>query len=939
MSEENEFKSNTDNEHFQNNANHCIWKILKNDPRAGANAASRVDLTFAATDPLSEIVWSPSKGLRIQCADSSFADQSSYLFRDVGPSCMVLSPPQSVTGGRLTADEPVGDVLVKPIAVICTNSDIAATYASTMNPTTDSGVNPECKVYEENDIGAGSSGNKEEMNTSERAPNLSNDQNENLANDWEKSTGGDQAKIGTDQISGTTGNKFSAISGHVDQRPFDALLLQSDEAKPTMERNPSPGRPSIGGVDIGTGKKAVVEDDLHATVEPIIPGANVTSSGKSPLEKSESSAENDIQPVNCNAACPATSGVIANEIKNKSHDKKMILLCDKILPVMHSPCNSRINMSRNKGKEKSLSDGDANVRLSKEENDSQSSVESCNSTEFFPKGKKRPNFQQQLILGSKRVKKKHVEETSGSKSYVKKDISFINWISNMVKGLSHSIQNGSNTLAVTLANRDYHDLRRPDEKLVTCKMSQDPGPKNTGFKSIFQSMYCSSLKNVGTRTFRQEGEGSEDLEPSNMVQGIDATPITCCAEKNSSSEACTRRYDAGPSSQPMIIHANIFNSQESSKNNPVEDENCSILGLIKEKETMASNSSSSRQNTNNTENIDSTAPSERKEADNICLGRDAPGNMWITRFSPKSTAPLVISDHLDERYESQVHINDCHKHISYMKKNCRIEETREQPANATEAFTGLHEDKDNNVHNNFNSLSSSPGFRNSVLMTSMFARRFGAIKHTTPTNKADCTSQVVLFCLFCGTRGHQLCDCSEIAEGELEDLQKNMNSYGELEGSPCICIKCFQTNHWAISCPTSISKRKHEWEVKPLVNDCILSGEHLIPSIEGSSRFLSGKAGLILSGGTINDGSDHQANQNINLKRKLNEKTTFKIGCSASFKKQCSSSSEENKFKGNPITSPSRLTGRQISHIPKGIFDAVKKLRLSRTDILRDRNT
>lgn len=51
------------------------------------------------------------------------------------------------------------------------------------------------------------------MNTSERAPNLSNDQNENLANDWEKSTGGDQAKIGTDQISGTAGNKFSSISG------------------------------------------------------------------------------------------------------------------------------------------------------------------------------------------------------------------------------------------------------------------------------------------------------------------------------------------------------------------------------------------------------------------------------------------------------------------------------------------------------------------------------------------------------------------------------------------------------------------------------------------------------------------------------------------------------------------------------------------------------
>ncbi|MQI72083.1 hypothetical protein EI017_25330, partial [Escherichia coli] len=35
------------------------------------------------------------------------------------------------------------------------------------------------------------------------------------------------------------------------------------------------------------------------------------------------------------------------------------------------------------------------------------------------------------------------------------------------------------------------------------------------------------------------------------------------------------------------------------------------------------------------------------------------------------------------------------------------------------------------------------------------------------------------------------------------------------------------------------------------------------------------------------------------------------------------------------MTSPSRLAERQISHVPKGIIDAVKKLRLSRTDILK----
>lgn len=80
-------KPKTDSELFLNNANQCDWKNLKNDSCAGANAASRADMTLATTDPLSELVWSSDKGLSLKCADSSFADKNSSLFRDVGPSC------------------------------------------------------------------------------------------------------------------------------------------------------------------------------------------------------------------------------------------------------------------------------------------------------------------------------------------------------------------------------------------------------------------------------------------------------------------------------------------------------------------------------------------------------------------------------------------------------------------------------------------------------------------------------------------------------------------------------------------------------------------------------------------------------------------------------------------------------------------------------------
>ncbi|XP_058778434.1 uncharacterized protein LOC131652558 isoform X2 [Vicia villosa] len=530
-------KAKTDSELFMNNANECDWKIFKSESCAGANAASRADMKLATTDPLSEIVWSPEKGLSLKCAD-----KNSSLFRVVGPSCyMVLSPPQSVTYCNSITQE--------PIAVACVDRGNADTMS-------DSDVKPDSKVGEENNI--------------------------------------------------------------------------------------------------GKGKKVVeIEDDLHTVVEPIFeyrgsgdPRTNLASSSRNPLGEFESSAENDIRNVDAEAACAATCGVIVKEIKNETQDNEMVLLSDKVLPVSHSPCNSGIRAAENKGKEKFLSDGDANVRLSMD-SESNSSVESCNSARFFSTGKKRRNFQQQkLVIGSKRVKN-NAEETSGSKSYVKQESSFNNWISSMVKGLSQTIQNDSNTLALRNANADHHNARF-EEKLITCRTNQDPEPKNTGFRSIFQSMYGPTLKKVGTRRFHREGESNEDFEPSNMVHGINATPITCFPDNNSLAErhfqsnkfeASTDRYDAGPS-QPNIEPLNYFNSKESRKNKQLGNENCSNMDLSKDKEEMASNSSSARQNTNDSDNIDSNAPSGRKETENIDHRRDNPGSLWLTRFAPKSTSPL-----------------------------------------------------------------------------------------------------------------------------------------------------------------------------------------------------------------------------------------------------------------------------------------------------------
>lgn len=746
------------------------------------------------------------------------------------------------------------------------------------------------------------------------------------------------------------------VTGQIDRMQFHNSLPQADEAKPTMEHNPLPRNNTSGGGDIGVGNLAF-EIDVFSTKAPITqykdsgaPGTNLTPSNRGPFEKPESTAEKDLQAFNQEAACGATSKVPvskSDEIENKYQDDEVMLQSAKNLPVLHSSSSSRIHMFRNKGKEKALSDGDINVNSSpEEEEDSHESVESCNSAGHFSTGKRKLNFEQQLMVGSKRVKKQ-IHDTSVPKSLVKQDSSFMNWISNMMKGFSHPIQEATNALAYP-----NHSHGWPDQKFVTVNRNRDLEPKNTGFQSIFQSIYSPSLKHLA--------EDSKNFDLGNKAHAVDAIPITCCAENDilyrqslhsDDFEGSRRRNEAGPSSQPI----NFVNSHECSKNNSRENINCSKLDLSKEKEGMISNSSSAREKTNISENIDSSAMSERKKGDKIRLRSGTVGNLWITRFFPKPAAQLKISDHVIQSGGTQVHSTGCsmlphsHKQIAHSSR-CKTEENMEQSADEArelqnfstnrEASTGTMNDKvdnDQTSMHKFNPVSPAPRFRNPEPMASMFARRLDAIKHITPSNRTDITGRENITCFFCGTKGHQLRDCSEIARNELHDIVKRVNSFVKLEELPCICLKCFQPNHWAVSCPTSISRGKQELEADALVNDCSPSAIQFNVGHGESPKLPTGnEEDLLISGCAINDELESQAKGSLNSVLKSNQAITHeKTGSNASVKKHFGTNLEESNLKENPMRPSTYLLERQISDIPAKIFEAVKELRLSRTDILK----
>lgn len=93
-----------------------------------------------------------------------------------------------------------------------------------------------------------------------------------------------------------------------------------------MEENPSPSKHCNGDIDTGIVNQVVeIEDGLYTMVEHTIEckgssalGTNLISSGISPSQKLESTAENDLQTFNYEATCAATSAVLVSKFSENN---------------------------------------------------------------------------------------------------------------------------------------------------------------------------------------------------------------------------------------------------------------------------------------------------------------------------------------------------------------------------------------------------------------------------------------------------------------------------------------------------------------------------------------------------------------------------------------------------------------------------------------------
>lgn len=954
-----------------NYSNHCIQRRLNNHLGAGANAGSSRGMTFVTTDPLSELVWSPQKGPSLKCADCSFSDKKSSLLWDAGPSNVVFSSaPPMISAVRCSNDKLMNENnnMIKSHMGFYVKSDVGDRHTSARCPTNNAAIKPVSGPSPEQKTGTG--GHMEETSTILQL----SVQHANKNDDLSRPKGEVTCDLNTIQAD----EAAEAIEDNL-KNFLDVLKPNVAQTEPLFE-NPAGGYCDANSENQTSKIEINLMSDIHAknkteacddalksqTVPPkrreepasFTEGENdrkiksTDSSNIRCMEKLESTAENDLQihigENGCDAASKSVATEFAHEGKRCSQQEKARFR-EKLASGKYSAKNSGIQKYERKGKEKALSDGNLSM-MSKEADDSYESVESCNGTGLFSTGKRRWNFEQQMIAGSKRAKMQ-IRETLESTSFVKQDSSFVNWIGNMMKGFLKLKEDEAPSVSLTLA---YPTNGGPDHDTIATTRNKNPGCRTVGFQSIFQSIYCPQrrIQDVTTSNDKchKEVELPNDIFNPNPVNchGNFTKQFTISDERNTES---TFGNGVLLETQPKISSVNFAASQENKNTNSSENKWLCNLHNSKGKEGTSSSSSLGKYKLNIAENIDSEPPSEGESGQNFGNGSDHLGSLWIARLAPKTSGFSLNLNQQNRSTDVDLEYSaDCAKlphspqyHVS-SPSEAKIVEARQHSlddqkiaigndlpkcAGETECKITCNSAKDHNDHKstyNMNPILSSP-IENSEAMASLFARRLDTLRHIMPSDLVENTASATVSCFFCGRKGHHLRDCPEMTDEDLEDLLRTVNKYNGTEEFSSFCVRCFRLNHWAVTCPNASSKgnRQRECGASLAGEFSPSSGKHN-SRIEENPKFLNG-----------NDSQFQVAEVHSLLDRNDSGiRASLKLN---STEKLVASSSGKNKLRGNEIVPLSKYITRESSDVPKGIFDAVRMLRLSRTDILKWMNS
>lgn len=883
------------------NSTSCNQTRVNNNSGAGVNAGPSVDMTFAASDPLSELVWSPHKGLSLKCADCTKVDKKPFLLWNVGPSNMVSSPPQSRF--QQTDEEKIVD---GNLILACETFDVDG------------------KASQRGSL-AQSTSSKTSLGANMEERNIWEDKGKTVDDDHKEcSPKADQLADMTDGSQRNTGKSI--------QNPFvqgndrDTEISESQHGK--LKKGSSINLDNT--MNEVVGGSQILAGDTASEVQAQMKKDEITN------EAILATEEDNKVMIDMNSSKLPSPGVIECTAENDLHEMdtgEAYWQCGERFPGGTSvrPKTSTIIGDRRRGKSKGLSDRNFSKRLSNGEDDSYESLESCNSAGLHTKGKRQLQDDEDSVIESKRLK--WVDGSSASVSTVKNDSSFMNWISNMVKGFAKSDEEGGPSLAqaVDHANPKHASFL---QETVLCSEQHDSVSRNLGFQTIFQSLYSQNTKLIETRVVKESRgilPGQNGLSSENIMS----------KDKNISVP------DGEVRSGLPYMFSSTVPVQADSMAELAENNKASVSLQRHVSESLGMHMITGVKN----ENPDSI--SEGGQVNDMSNKSNLFSSLWITRLSPKTgshTLNLEQGKQVSNFCETWEYLD--HKAVSSeiqknrdlaMKHKCS--ETRDSSnetsddilvkelqmfASNTECSVGFKETHGQNTLLKLNPRLSSQTSKSADAIASVFARRLDALKHIIPSgsknNDAICTE---VTCFFCGKSDHSLGDCSKVTKTELDHLLRNISSYFGAE-CPCLCIRCFQFGHWAAACPRGGSSSEHEHGEK---NTYVTVGNlKLLPR---TSQLLEKEE---LAKGTAFSGEKRYAYMDIRNPLINGDSLVHRRSSSSNeTQKQHTSNSLENNSSGEGLHNLqlTNLVSRHVINIPQGVFDAARRLQVYRADMLK----
>ncbi|KAL0322444.1 UNVERIFIED_CONTAM: hypothetical protein Sangu_1863700 [Sesamum angustifolium] len=371
----------------------------------------------------------------------------------------------------------------------------------------------------------------------------------------------------------------------------------------------------------------------------------------------------------------------------------------------------------------------------------------------------------------------------------------------MVKGLSSPNKEDSSSLIFTFAcTNDVYG--KNNQENFMCNEIHDSANQNTGFKSIFHFLYCRNINmfDAGMENVDDSIEEPEEVVVAdktsleNLPRSRDGNDNNYCKQIVVSNKEVNTN-DACRLSKPWVFAVGFACALHASETDLLGDKASNILVSNRAKHGVIPSDSLDKQMNSTADRtcVDITLAVSNE------LGKTNPLNsLWITCLSTR-TCMLEKCDKVTQdtnvcssTYPKSNHDSWENDVFPIDQKNFEAKEVSPDyqvynSENEVQMFTANREAPfDLKSLAKLPHILPSPKCRSSEAMASVFARRLDALRHihSKTINVATCRA----ICFFCGS-AHELCECPQVTEAELEDLLAKSNSVERFAESPCLCIR------------------------------------------------------------------------------------------------------------------------------------------------------